>query len=234
MPDRGLDTTLRMAASHFDAREESCLAVERVHWAAASRSGGKREGHVATASSRQAPALRPGDVVIMDSLSAHEVAGVREAIEAGRAELVYLPPYLSGLRPTEQLFAKLSATARTVDTRRAAIGALLETSEPDDCFRQAGSWPDRNGICSGKSPKPLPGDGVRQRCSRYFPHFQPSTGAPRDEEGPSGREVCRSAANAIFSRQVVRRREQAQPSDQPSKRWASSTGAGRRPSMHRH
>ena len=38
------------------------------------------------------PTLAPGDVVIMDNLRAHKVAGVREAIEATGATLLYLPP----------------------------------------------------------------------------------------------------------------------------------------------
>lgn len=37
--------------------------------------------------------LRPDDVVIMDNLAAHKVAGVREAIEAVGAQLGDLPPY---------------------------------------------------------------------------------------------------------------------------------------------
>ncbi len=46
-----------------------------------------------------APALRPGDTVIMDNLAAHKVAGVREAIETAGAQLVYLPPYSPDLNP---------------------------------------------------------------------------------------------------------------------------------------
>jgi transposase len=38
------------------------------------------------------PALRPGDIVVIDNLSSHKVAGVREAIEGAPAELCYLPP----------------------------------------------------------------------------------------------------------------------------------------------
>ncbi|HSF20895.1 MAG TPA: transposase [Burkholderiales bacterium] len=40
-----------------------------------------------------APTLHPGDVVVMDNLTAHKVAGVREAIAAADARLLYLPPY---------------------------------------------------------------------------------------------------------------------------------------------
>jgi DDE superfamily endonuclease len=39
------------------------------------------------------PTLRPGDIVIMDNLAAHKVAGVRQANEACCAELHYLAPY---------------------------------------------------------------------------------------------------------------------------------------------
>src|SRR6187549_188320 len=59
-----------------------------------------------------APALRPGDIVVMDNLSAHKVAGVRQAIEAQGAELRYLPPYSPDLNPIEQAFAKLKAMLR--------------------------------------------------------------------------------------------------------------------------
>ena len=93
-----------------------------------------------------APTLRPGDVVIMDNLSAHKVDGIRQAIETQGAELVYLPPYSPDLNPIEQLFAKLKAllrkaAARTVSALWAAIGVLLESFQPDECvnyFRHAG------------------------------------------------------------------------------------------------
>jgi transposase len=54
-----------------------------------------------------APTLSPGDIVIMDNLASHKVAGVREAIEGRGARLVYLPPYSPDLNPIEQAFAKL-------------------------------------------------------------------------------------------------------------------------------
>jgi transposase len=34
-----------------------------------------------------------GACVVMDNFSSHKVAGIREAIEAAGAKLVYLPPY---------------------------------------------------------------------------------------------------------------------------------------------
>ena len=58
------------------------------------------------------PTLKPGDVVVLDNLSAHKVPGIREAIEAAGAKLLYLPPYRPDFDPIEQLFAKLRALLR--------------------------------------------------------------------------------------------------------------------------
>ena len=85
-----------------------------------------------------APELRPGDIVVMDNLAAHKVAGVREAIEARGAELRYLPPYSPDLNPIEQAFAKLKAllrkaAERTVDGLWNAIGKLLDLFPPAEC-----------------------------------------------------------------------------------------------------
>ena len=46
-----------------------------------------------------APSLRPGDILIMDNLSSHKVRGVRTAIEAVGASLLYLPPLLTRSEP---------------------------------------------------------------------------------------------------------------------------------------
>jgi hypothetical protein len=45
------------------------------------------------------PTLKPGDVVIMDNLRVHKMAGVREAIEAAGAKLLFIPPYSPDLNP---------------------------------------------------------------------------------------------------------------------------------------
>ncbi len=58
------------------------------------------------------PELRPGDVVIMDNLATLEVEGVRQAIEAAGASLLYLPPYSPDFNPIEKAFAKLSPRPR--------------------------------------------------------------------------------------------------------------------------
>ena len=56
-----------------------------------------------------APSLRPGQVVVMDNLSSHKAARVRELIEERGCELMYLPPYSPDLNPIEEAFAKLKA-----------------------------------------------------------------------------------------------------------------------------
>ena len=66
------------------------------------------------------PTLAAGDLVIMDNLSAHKVKGIREAIEATGAALLYLPPYSPDLNPIEMMFAKLKALLRKAAERTVA------------------------------------------------------------------------------------------------------------------
>lgn len=84
------------------------------------------------------PTLTRGDMIIMDNLPAHKVAGVREAIRAKGASLLYLPPYSPDLNPIEQAFAKLKAllrkaAARTREALWTTIGHLLGTFTPTEC-----------------------------------------------------------------------------------------------------
>jgi transposase len=84
------------------------------------------------------PTLSHGDIVILDNLASHKVAGVREAIERCGARLVYLPPYSPDLNPIEQAFAKLKAllrklAARTVATLWDALGDLIDRFTPQEC-----------------------------------------------------------------------------------------------------
>lgn len=84
-----------------------------------------------------APALKPGDVVVMDNLSAHKVDGVRQAIESAGAPVLYLPPYSPDLNPIEQVFAKIKAilrkaAARTKQALWSAIRKALERCDADE------------------------------------------------------------------------------------------------------
>ena len=92
------------------------------------------------------PTLINGDIVIMDNLGSHKVAGVRQAIEAAGARLLYLPPYSPDLNPIELAFAKLKALLRaravqTVDALWNALGELVACFSPTECanfLRHAG------------------------------------------------------------------------------------------------
>lgn len=86
------------------------------------------------------PTLRPGDIVVLDNLRAHKVKGVRTAIEAAGAKLLYLPPYSPDFNPIELAFAKLkallrTAARRTVDALWRAIGHALDAFSPAECAR---------------------------------------------------------------------------------------------------
>ena len=85
-----------------------------------------------------APVLKPGDIVVMDNLSSHKVAGVRQAIEAVGAELRYLPPYSPDLNPIELAFSKLKkllrdGAERTVDKLWELCGRSLNQFTEIEC-----------------------------------------------------------------------------------------------------
>ena len=93
-----------------------------------------------------APTLDRRDVVIMDNLAAHKVAGVRDAIEAAGATLRYLPPYSPDFNPIEQSFSKLKADLRKAAERTVAglcrrIGLIVPSYTAQICenyFEHAG------------------------------------------------------------------------------------------------
>jgi transposase len=84
------------------------------------------------------PTLRPGDIVILDNLSSHKVAGVEKAITATGATVLYLPPYSPDLNPIEKFFSKLKALLRKAAKRSInelwkEIGKLLDGVTPYEC-----------------------------------------------------------------------------------------------------
>lgn len=85
-----------------------------------------------------APALRPGDVLVLDNLPSHKVAGVAAAVERAGATLAYLPPYSPDLNPIEQVFAKAKAEIRRQKPRTVAgteglCGEALDWFTPAEC-----------------------------------------------------------------------------------------------------
>ena len=97
-----------------------------------------------------APELRPGDIVIMDNLSSHKRASVRELIEAAGATLRFLPPYSPDFNPIEKAFSRLKAMLRKIGERTVSglwdlIGRLVDIFKPDECanyFSSCGHDPE--------------------------------------------------------------------------------------------
>ena len=92
------------------------------------------------------PTLRRNDIVVMDNLKAHKVAGIEEAIERAGASVRYLPKYSPDLNPIELLYSKFKgylrkAAERTVAGLRRAIRRFAPQLEAQECanyFRHAG------------------------------------------------------------------------------------------------
>ena len=87
------------------------------------------------------PRLKPGQIVVMDNLSSHKVAGVSELIHAAGAELLYLPPYSPDFNPIEKCWSKLkqklrSLKARTLDALETAVAVAI----PDISPQNAQAW----------------------------------------------------------------------------------------------
>lgn len=83
------------------------------------------------------PTLSEGDVVVMDNLPAHKVAGIKELIEGSGAKLIYLPPYSPDLNPIEKCWSKIktalrAAKARTREALEAALKAVLLAVTAED------------------------------------------------------------------------------------------------------
>ena len=148
--------TTKMARLYGRAlRGERCrAAVPHGHWKTTTFTSGLRLGGLAApmildgpmdGSAFRAyvtqvlvPELAPGDTVIMDNLPAHKVRGVRDAIEAAGAKLIYLPPYSPDFNPIEMAFAKLkaflrAAAARTIPDLWDALKNALDAFTPNEC-----------------------------------------------------------------------------------------------------
>jgi transposase len=84
-----------------------------------------------------APALSPGQKVVMDNLSSHKGSRIRELIDARGCELLYLPPYSPDFNPIEEAFSKVKgllrrAEARTREALLEAMGRALDAVSASD------------------------------------------------------------------------------------------------------
>jgi transposase len=85
-----------------------------------------------------APTLQKGDLVIMDNLATHKIGGIREAIEAAGARLLYLPPYSPDFNPIENMWSKIkqilrSQAPRTESALLLATKTAFQTISSADC-----------------------------------------------------------------------------------------------------
>jgi transposase len=113
--NRGANTTLL-----------SSITVEGMGPSLAVECATDREVFEAYVEKMLAPSLRPGQVVVMDNLSAHKGERVRALVEERGAELLYLPPYSPDLNPIEEAFAKIKNLLRKAEarTREALVEAM--------------------------------------------------------------------------------------------------------------
>jgi len=64
-----------------------------------------------------APALSPGDVVVLDNYSPHKVSGVLDPIYEKGATAMFLPEYSPDLNPIEPMWSKVKSTLRKIKPR---------------------------------------------------------------------------------------------------------------------
>ena len=92
------------------------------------------------------PALRPGDVVVLDNLGSHRVSGLEALASSAKVSLCYLPPYSPDLNPIEKMWSSVKSTlrrlaARSFDGLCDAMAEALQQVVPTHCqgyFRSCG------------------------------------------------------------------------------------------------
>ena len=102
-----------------------------------------------------APTLRPGQMVVLDNLSVHKAASIRQAIEARGCQLLFLPPYSPDFTPIEQAFSKIKAIlrglgARTKEALQEAVRLAIEAITRHDARRGS---PTPGTLCLLKLPE---------------------------------------------------------------------------------
>jgi transposase len=162
MDESGVTTEMTRRYGRAPGGERVCEGTPGGHWRTLTVLGAIRQsGWVATMTIEAAtdgdiflayveqvlcPQLRPGDVVVMDNLAAHKVAGVRDLIERAGAELRYLPPYSPDFNPIEKCWSKVkqllrAAKARSLFSLETAVAEALAAVTPQNaqaCFRHCG------------------------------------------------------------------------------------------------
>jgi transposase len=117
----------------------SCMSLEGMGPTLAVEGATNREVFEAYVEWVLSPKLRPGQVVVMDNLTAHKGERVRELIEERGCELLYLPPYSPDFNPIEEAFAKIKGLVRKAEARSRealveAIGKAISALSAHDAL----------------------------------------------------------------------------------------------------
>jgi transposase len=100
-----------------------------------------------------APTLRPGQVVMMDNLTSHKGPRVKELIEQGGCELMYLPPYSPDFNPIEEAFSKFKGLIRKAEARsRESLVEEIATALSALTVQDARGFFEHCGYCTTVQP----------------------------------------------------------------------------------
>ena len=169
LDETGLNTKMTRLYGRAPRGERLVAAVPHGHWRTTTFIAGLRQSGViaplvldgpmtgaafrAYVEQALAPALQPGDVVVMDNLAAHKVAGIEEAIALAGASLLYLPPYSPDLksdRATHRPAQGIAAQGRRPH-QRGPVGDHRPAPRPDarpgSRHRSSSSFPDSSLVC---------------------------------------------------------------------------------------
>jgi len=83
------------------------------------------------------PALRPGDVVLLDNLNVHHASCIERAVRAAQGQVIFLPSYSPAFSPIEPCWSKVTtflrgAAARTRHRLETALKSAFHTLRPED------------------------------------------------------------------------------------------------------
>jgi transposase len=87
------------------------------------------------------PALRPGQIVVVDNVGAHKPDRIRALVEAAGCRLVFLPAYSPDLSPVEEAFSKIKTLVKAAGARtRAALDAAIAMALAAVTASDAAGW----------------------------------------------------------------------------------------------
>jgi transposase len=117
------------------------IALDGVRAMMAYEGGTTKEAFLRFVREALVPSLNAGDVVVMDNLASHYADGVQEAVVAGGASILFLPPYSPELNPIEHTWSKLKALLRRAEARTLRIlAAALDASRAEISRSDLHGW----------------------------------------------------------------------------------------------